>query len=670
MSITISKLTSADLVAVDKLMKWNRRTLGFLPREALRDYLEKGGVWGAKNGDDQLIGYLLYGINRNYFRIFQLCVLEQYQGRGVVRRLVNTLKTSATTQKVIKLHCRRDFAAHHMWPKLGFVPINEKPGRSAARHTLTLWCLTLAPYDQLELFQTKTSDEAIDIVIDAQIFFHFDRSDSDATKLSKALLSDFLIGSLNLCITDELFVEIDRHSDSSQREKSRNRAYGFPKIIHDAQLAEHFEGHLKKILPNRTPREKSDIRHLARTAASDVNFFVTRDQRLLQKADAIEDMTRIQVLSPTELIIQFHELSERQSYMPARVSGLSLEWRRLTSDDIPSFPFISFLDQGERLGKFRERVNNFLASPKQYECELLWSGREICAIRILENNSGNALTVHLGRVVSSNDRLLFEHFLIADTVYKAVKENIDIVKFDRTAIVTRLVADLLEVGFTKYNDSFVKFCFSRCLKHREVLGEISRLSPESSSNYQNMSPLDIERHCSPLGLAADQDHFLIPIRPGYAISLFDRYQSANDLFGGKKSVLLRWDNVYYRSSKTCHRMLKPPARILWYVSGDIKKIIAISHLDTVEIDTPKVLFGKFKKFGILKWKDIYDLCDGDLSKEIMALKFSHTFLFRKPISLDELRGVFKEDRVGLTLQSPSKVPMKTFQKLFRLGFPD
>ena len=185
-----------------------------------------------------------------------------------------------------------------------------------------------------------------------------------------------------------------------------------------------------------------------------------------------------------------------------------------------------------------------------------------------------------------------------------------------------------------------------------------------------MSPLEIERHCSPLGLAADQDHFLIPIRPGYAISLFDRYQSANDLFGGKKSVLLRWDNVYYRSSKTCHRMLKPPARILWYVSGYIKEIIAISHLDTVEIDTPKVLFGKFKKFGILEWKDIYDLCDGDLSKEIMALKFSHTFLFRKPISLDELRGVFKEDRAGLTLQSPSKVPMKTFQKLFRLGFPD
>ncbi len=83
MSITISKLTPADLAGVDKLMKRNSRTLGFLPREALRDYLEKGGVWGAKNGDDQLIGYLLYGTNRNYFRIFQLCVLEQYQGRGV-----------------------------------------------------------------------------------------------------------------------------------------------------------------------------------------------------------------------------------------------------------------------------------------------------------------------------------------------------------------------------------------------------------------------------------------------------------------------------------------------------------------------------------------------------------------------------------------------------------
>ena len=648
-------------------MKLHSQTLGFLPKVALCEYLQRDEVLGAKI-DDRLVGYILFGKNRDYFRLCHLCVTERYQGQGIAKRLVNALKESATTQKAIKLHCRRDFSANQMWPQLGFVPIYEKPGRSAAKHILTLWYLTLAPDEQLEIFQAKTSDETLDIVIDAQIFFHFDRSDDNETRPSRALLSDFLIGSLNFFITDELFVEIDRQGDSDRRERSRNRAYGFNRIEHDTQLAGLFEEHLKEILRSRTPRERSDIRHLAKTGASDVEFFVTRDQHLLQNADAIADVTGLKVLSPTELIIQFHELSEKHSYMPARVSGLSLQWRRLASGELPSFPFSSFLYQGERKGKFRERMGYFLASPTHYECELLWSGNEVCAVRILENSADRTLTVHLSRVARSNDRLLFERFLVADTICKAVNENFDMVKFEATAVTTRLVTDLLETGFTKCNDSFVRFCFPRCFDRQEALGTISVLSPESSSDFQNMSDLEIERHCSPLNLVANQGHFLIPIRPGYAISLFDRHQSANDLFGGKKSVLLRWDNVYYRR-KTHHKILSPPARILWYVSGNVGEIVAVSHLDAVEIDIPKALFRKFKKIGILKWKDLWDMCGGDPSSEIMALRFSHTFLLRAPISLKNLRDVFKKDEVGLTLRSPSIVPTKTFQRLFELGYP-
>ena len=47
MKITISHLTSRDLTAVDDLMKRHSNMLGFLPREALDEYLEKGGRLGA-----------------------------------------------------------------------------------------------------------------------------------------------------------------------------------------------------------------------------------------------------------------------------------------------------------------------------------------------------------------------------------------------------------------------------------------------------------------------------------------------------------------------------------------------------------------------------------------------------------------------------------------------
>ena len=333
MTISIRKLTVADLDAVDDLMKRHSNTLGFLPKEALRSYLEKENTFGAETGDGKLIGYLLQAANPDYFRIAQLCVAEEFNGQGIARRLVNELRNSATTQKVIKLRCRNDFPAHQMWPRLGFFAIDEQPGRSREQLPLTLWCLNLAPDDQLGIFQVKISGESLDVVIDAQIFFHFDEADSDTSKPSKALLSDFLVDELRLLITEELLNEIAREQDPEQRTKSRNKAHEFPKIGHNYQRAEHFERVLKTFLPSTSISQQSDIRQLAKAAASEVKIFVTQDRAILNKSDEIADRVSLQVVSPTELIIRLHELSEKQSYAPTRIAGFELQWQRLPDFD-------------------------------------------------------------------------------------------------------------------------------------------------------------------------------------------------------------------------------------------------------------------------------------------------------------------------------------------------
>ena len=45
MDLKIETLTVPDLQRVDELMKRNSATLGFLPREALRQSLDYGHVW-------------------------------------------------------------------------------------------------------------------------------------------------------------------------------------------------------------------------------------------------------------------------------------------------------------------------------------------------------------------------------------------------------------------------------------------------------------------------------------------------------------------------------------------------------------------------------------------------------------------------------------------------
>ena len=240
---------------------------------------------------------------------------------------------------------------------------------------------------------------------------------------------------------------------------------------------------------------------------------------------------------------------------------------------------------------------------------------------------------------------------------------------DSETMTSGLSHALLETGFTECGDDFVKFTFSACVDRRTTLQRIGELSPSSVDTYRDLTDLDMEGHCSPLSLReTDQTYFVVPVRPAYAMSLVDRRQSAGDFFGGKAEVLLRWQNVYYRK-KTQHRMIKPPGRILWYVSEPEKQIVAVSRLDDVAVDTPKVLFRKFQKFGILKWADLYEMCEGDVTTEIMALLFSHTFPFREPISLATMRKIFSKNEVGLTLQSPRRIPANVFEEIFRHGFP-
>ena len=668
MKITISKLSSADVGAVDDLMKQNSGTIGFLPQVVLEDHLKKEWVFGAKDQDGQLAGYLLYAAYPDRFRIAHLCVSEDFRSQGIAKELLEALKSTATTQKAIRLNCRNDFKAHSLWPQLGFIPVTEKPGRSKEGHLLTDWRLTLALGDQLALFRENISDDILDVVMDAQILFDFDRPDSDRTQPSKALISDPYIDSINLFFTDELLIEISRNKDTEKRNSDRARAGQFTKLEHDPRLLENWKELLKQTLSDASTRQQSDINHLAKAASSNVNIFVTRDQALLKKTNQIAELLNIQVLSPAEVIMQLRELSEKQTIAADRVSGLGLEWRRLSPNEFAAFPFIQFLNQGEKLNQFRRNIDSFLVDTT-HELEVLWSGGKPVALRVLTYESPRALTVSLGRVSISQDRSLYGRFLISDVIYKAMRRNLEMVKLETSALPLDLVQGLSEMGYTKCDDMFIRFCFARMLDRAEVLSEIAQLSPESLNTYRDMSEIDLERSCSPLASMPDQKYFLISIRQGYALNLFDRHRSAQDMFGGNPDLLLQWSNVYYRAANF-HKMIKAPARILWYVSGSPGKIVAVSHLDEVIVDIPKELYRRFRRYGTLEWKNLYEMCKRDTSKELMALRFSHTFSLRKEVSLREMYAVFDEDGIAHSMQAPKRIPPGTFRKLFQIGYPE
>jgi hypothetical protein len=84
MTVIIDKLTESDLQSLDDLGRHYRNTLGFLTTETLREYLQRGRVFGATTTTGQLVGYLLYADYPDRFRIAQLCVSDAFDVTSVI----------------------------------------------------------------------------------------------------------------------------------------------------------------------------------------------------------------------------------------------------------------------------------------------------------------------------------------------------------------------------------------------------------------------------------------------------------------------------------------------------------------------------------------------------------------------------------------------------------
>ena len=249
---------------------------------------------------------------------------------------------------------------------------------------------------------------------------------------------------------------------------------------------------------------------------------MTRDRRILNKADEIAGLVNVQVLSPTALIVKLNELSEAQRYEPNFVSGLNLRWRRLRSQEISSFPFNRFLEHDEALGRLRDLVGILLSDPDPHEVEVLWLGREPLALRGLASRPQRGLAITLGRVADSYDRSLFGRFLISDAVYRALEMGLEMVKLENSSIPAGLIQGLADMGFRRYDSQFVRFCFTRYMDNNRAFEAIEELCPEVADRFRAGSLSELEASCSPLFTSFDQNYFLIPIREGYAINLIDR----------------------------------------------------------------------------------------------------------------------------------------------------
>jgi len=166
------------LEKVIKLADANKSTLGLLPHGAFMALAAQRLILCALDEKDKLCGYLLYGVNKTYcfYYISHLCIEKSQRGKGIAKALFEEFKNRTQRYykryyKGVRVHCRIDYEANKIWPKLGFFARHEIDGKSKDGSKLTVWWYD---YGYPTLFTDADEQRTqlkLKVAIDSNIFY-------------------------------------------------------------------------------------------------------------------------------------------------------------------------------------------------------------------------------------------------------------------------------------------------------------------------------------------------------------------------------------------------------------------------------------------------------------------------------------------------------------------
>lgn len=315
------------------------------------------------------MGYLLYDLPRDEIRVVQLVVAATYRGRGTARALVDRLADDHGDRRGIFLHCRNDFAADRLWPKLDFQPVGERPGRSFDGKPLTRWYRS---FGQPDLFTYLHEDDARPVAtMDACVFF-----DLVATRpkpIALQLRADWLGEHVRLAVTGHVLQEIHRGNDA---EKRRRQTAAQEQFRLTSPLAATWRAALDRLLeahPDAPAKDHDDLTHAAQSIASRATWLITGDAAFVRRyAATAAELGGLRLVSPSAFLRELDEQAQGDRYRPLDLAGTAVTCREVSAAALPGLAdrFVNH-PAGERIRDLRDAVDLAAARPASVRLVLI-----------------------------------------------------------------------------------------------------------------------------------------------------------------------------------------------------------------------------------------------------------------------------------------------------------
>ncbi|WP_461632242.1 GNAT family N-acetyltransferase [Labilibaculum euxinus] len=673
---------SIFLDEVIKLGTKNSKTLGFMPEGGFREHAKKGWIIIAHK-KNELLGYLLFRAAKknDNISITHLCVKDCYRGEKISIKLIDFLKNKFEyTHSGIVLNCREDYnSATKLWETYGFISRGRKRSRSIEENHLIIWHYEL---NKSDLFSTPIESNRIKVILDANILIKL--RDPHLAEYSdvKALLADWLIDDVEYYFTQEMYNEIRRDKDKSRAKSTSIFLQNFIELKGCRNKSLKIEKELRELLNGTRINDLSDRRQLAEFIVSDIKYFITFDKEILAEREDIENKYNVKIMEPIELIMEIDQLIHSNEYCPERLADAHHETKRVTSGQLNDLTD-KFLhkDLQEKRYDLKNSIRELIQTDKEPEMKTIVSLENEDLALWGYTKSENKISVPVIRTIKG--KLSFTLFcqIIQGVIEISIENKIQIIEITDKYTSKELLLVLEDFGFILHDDKWVKITLTGIIKSDELFINFPILAQyfDTAQYRQNFDDhsiktnifYDLERKLFPLKFKdIDIPCYIIPIKPYWASQLFDKYASSQTLFGADPHKIWNRENIYFRNIKPISE--KYPARILWYASTGKESvrqnaIVATSYLDEVTIDSVKIQFRTFKRFGIYSWDNVYKLANNKTENEIKALKFSETEVFKNIIVFQNIVRIFLTNgRKKNTFASPVEISKEIYFQLYKL----
>jgi GNAT superfamily N-acetyltransferase len=662
---------SEDLPIVLELLKQAKATVGFLTDEAVEQRIRKGTLLVAL-ADEEVIGYLLYDLPANTVTIRQLVTAHQARNAGAARALVDELADRyKTLRRGIRLTCRRDYDANDIWQRLGFSPRGERRGRGKGGKVLTLWWRSLGQPDLFSLAREK--DDRPVAALDTNLLI---RGSDGASEVVEHLLSDWVQAEVVFGFVDHSLVEINSQENEEIRRRHILYASGFEDLQYPSDIAELLQSEVLNALGSAAAPHLDDVLLATRAAAGGARWFVTEDVPFrTARATVLKTVADINVVSISEMVLAADQLVRGELYQGRYLQGTDIEVREVTTGDLDDIAR-TFLNQraGETLKVWRKHLHALATDVAHTHLYLFCDNGNPVALGAV--TSGDIRAVPVCRVRSGPAEPTLARQLLGWLRDKCLEMGALAVQITDAHsgqwIESRFVAE----GFLP--DQRPTAIPIRATTTIDGVGAVlaspplaSRLAPEHAEALSRLVPSPAAAHSVEsvfhpvIVTGAGLRTVRVPINPHFAVELFDHALSEGRLWGRDKSVALRREHVYFRTP-TVPALLAAPARLLWQVTGDKRHgggtLRAWSLLDETVVGDVDQLISRFSHLGVLDRSEILGMARGG---KVMALRFSHTTVFPRPVSLAEYRGIMAElePGVGITHAGPQPMSEQVFVRL-------